>query len=300
MTAAPVSSTPLRGNLLPNEPLSRHSSWRVGGPADRFYIPADIDDLALFMRDLPQDEPVYWLGLGSNVLVRDGGIRGTVIAVSGALNQLAITDASVIRVEAGIASAKTARFSVEHGLTGAEFLAGIPGTIGGALAMNAGAFGSEMWSIVKAVETIDRRGNVRTRLPDEYQIGYRSVAGPQNEWFVAAQLQLTKGDPDKGKTLIKTLLSKRGATQPTQIPNAGSVFKNPSGDYSARLIEISGLKGACEGKACVSDLHANFIVNTGGATAADIERLIARVQSVVEQTQGIKLETEVRVVGEVL
>ena len=292
-----TSHTRLRGQLLENEPMARHTSWRVGGPADRFYIPADLDDLAAFMKSLPSQETVHWVGLGSNLLVRDGGVRGTVIMTSGALNALGILREGVVRAEAGVASAKVARFCADRALVGAEFLAGIPGTVGGALAMNAGAFGGETWKIVAAVETIDRRGERHTRQPAEYHIGYRKVIGPQNEWFVAAHFRLNAGDTSQGKTLIKTLLAKRGATQPTQLPNAGSVFKNPEGDFAARLIESCGLKGVCEGKACVSDLHANFIVNTGGATAADIERLMFRVQAEVEKQQGIRLETEVRMIG---
>jgi UDP-N-acetylmuramate dehydrogenase len=291
------SHTSFRGQLLVNEPMARHTSWRVGGPADRFYIPADLDDLAAFMKSLPPQEAVHWVGLGSNLLVRDGGVRGTVIMTSGALNALEVLRDNVVRAEAGVASAKVARFCADRGLVGAEFLAGIPGTVGGALAMNAGAFGGETWKIVAAVETVDRRGDRRTRQPTDYQIGYRKVTGPRDEWFVAAHFRLGAGDTAQGKTLIKTLLAKRGATQPTQLPNAGSVFKNPTGDFAARLIETCGLKGACEGKACVSDLHANFIVNTGGATAADIEQLIRRVQAEVEKRQGIRLETEVRMIG---
>jgi UDP-N-acetylmuramate dehydrogenase len=292
------SNTGFRGQRLVNEPMSRHTSWRVGGPADCLYIPADLDDLAAFLQSLPAQEAVHWVGLGSNLLVRDGGVRGTVIMTSGALNGLTVLREGLVRAEAGVASAKVARFSVERGLVGAEFLAGIPGTVGGALAMNAGAFGGETWRIVAAVETIDHHGERRTRPPADYQISYRKVVGPQNEWFVAAHFQLNRGETAQGKTLIKTLLAKRGASQPTQLPNAGSVFKNPPGDFAARLIESCGLKGACEGKACVSDLHANFIVNQGGATAADIEHLIARVQAEVEKRHGIKLETEVRMIGE--
>ncbi len=292
------SSTSLRGQLLVNEPMSRHTSWRVGGPADRLYIPADLDDLAAFLKSIPSQEALHWVGLGSNLLVRDGGVRGTVIITSGALNGLSVQRDGGVRAEAGVPSAKVARFCAEQQLTGAEFLAGIPGTVGGALAMNAGAFGGETWKIVEAVETIDRRGEIRTRGPGDYQIDYRKVAGPQGEWFVAAHLRLNSGDSAQGKTLIKTLLAKRGATQPTQLPNAGSVFKNPPHDHAARLIEVSGLKGACEGKACVSDLHANFIVNQGGATAADIERLISRIQTTVENLHGVTLEPEVRVIGE--
>ncbi|MDH5511685.1 MAG: UDP-N-acetylmuramate dehydrogenase [Gammaproteobacteria bacterium] len=292
------SSTNLRGQLLVNEPMSRHTSWRVGGPADRLYIPADLDDLAAFLATHPAPEPLHWAGLGSNLLVRDGGVRGTVIITSGALNGLSMLGAGVVRAEAGVPGAKVARFCAERELVGAEFLAGIPGTVGGALAMNAGAFGGETWKIVGAVETIDRLGERRTRNPGDYKISYRQVAGPPGEWFVAAHFRLESGDSSQGKTLIKTLLARRGATQPTQLPNAGSVFKNPPGDHAARLIEASGLKGVCEGKACVSELHANFIVNQGGATAADIERLISRVQATVENLHGVTLETEVRIIGE--
>jgi UDP-N-acetylmuramate dehydrogenase len=237
--------------------------------------------------------------LGSNLLVRDGGVRGTVVMTSGALNQLTLIGPGRIRAEAGVASAKVARFSVEQGLTHAEFLAGIPGTVGGALAMNAGAFGGETWNIVEAVETIDHHGQRRTRTPADYRIGYREVAGPAGEWFVAGHFRLTAGNAANGKTLIKSLLARRGASQPTQLPNAGSVFKNPPNDHAAHLIEASGLKGTCQGRACVSDLHANFIVNQGGASAADIEQLIARIQAEVEKQQGVRLETEVRIVGEV-
>lgn len=296
----PASSrTNLRGQLLVNEPMSRHTSWRVGGPVDRLYIPADIDDLATFLATRPAPEPVHWIGLGSNLLVRDGGVRGTVIITSGALNGISVMEDTVVRAESGVAGAKVARFCAERELTGAEFLAGIPGTVGGALAMNAGAFGGETWNIVTAVETLDRRGERRTRQPEDFRIDYRKVEGPPGEWFVAAHFRLAHGDTVNGKTLIKTLLAKRGATQPTQLPNAGSVFKNPPGDHAARLIEASGLKGLCEGKACVSELHANFIVNRGGATAADIERLISRIQDTVKNLQGVALETEVRVIGEV-
>ncbi len=291
-------SVTLRGQLLRNEPMSRHTSWRVGGPAEHLYIPADLDDLAAFLRGLPPQEPLCWVGLGSNLLVRDGGVRGTVIMTSGALNGLDLLAPDVVRAEAGVASAKVARFSTDHGLTGAEFLAGIPGTVGGALAMNAGAFGGETWNIVHAVETLDRRGELRVRLASEYEVGYRRVAGPAGEWFVAAHFRLLRDDRKQGKGLIKSLLAKRGATQPTQLPNAGSVFKNPPGDHAARLVEAAGLKGACEGGACVSELHVNFIVNRGHATAADIERLIARVQAEVQARFGVALEVEVRVVGE--
>ncbi|TAM46859.1 MAG: UDP-N-acetylmuramate dehydrogenase [Gammaproteobacteria bacterium] len=288
----------LRGRLLRHEPMSRHTSWRVGGPADSLYIPADLDDLVAFLKQLPANEPLHWVGLGSNLLVRDGGVRGTVVMTSGALNGLSLLSESMVRAEAGVASAKVARYSTDHHLTGAEFLAGIPGTIGGALAMNAGAFGGETWNIVHAVETLDRHGELRVHLAADYEVGYRHVAGPAGEWFVAARFRLLPDERRQGKALIKSLLAKRGATQPTQLPNAGSVFKNPPNYHAARLIEAAGLKGAREGGASVSDMHANFIVNQNGATAADIERLIARVQAEVHKKSGVQLEPEVRVMGE--
>ncbi len=298
MMAASQNDSGRRGAFKRHEPLSRHTSWRVGGPADRFYEPADVQDLSDFLKTLPANEPLHWVGLGSNLLVRDGGVRGTVIMLSGKLNALERSGDNTVRAEAGVASAKLARFSVQQGLHGAEFLAGVPGTVGGALAMNAGAFGGETWNVVTAVETMDHAGHIRTRLPSEYQIGYRSVQGPVGEWFIAGHFGLVPGDETEGQALIKSLLAKRGATQPTQWPNAGSVFRNPPGDYSARLIERSGLKGFCIGGACVSELHANFIINTGGATAADIETLIETVRDKVVAAQGVRLEAEVRIIGD--
>ncbi|MBD3669365.1 MAG: UDP-N-acetylmuramate dehydrogenase [Gammaproteobacteria bacterium] len=288
----------LRGELMENEAMSRHTSWRVGGPAERLYKPADLDDLALFLSQLTTDEPLFWLGLGSNLLVRDGGIRGTVILTTNLLAEMERLEGNVVRAEAGVPCAKVARFCARQGLVGVEFLAGIPGTMGGALAMNAGAFGGETWDKVVAVETLDRRGQRHLRRPDEYEVAYRHVHGPQDEWFVAAHLQLETGDTESGRQRIRELLDKRGASQPTKEANAGSVFRNPQGDHSARLIEHCGLKGHCIGKACVSDKHANFIINTGGASAAQIEALIEEVAAIVKDKTGITLQREVRIVGE--
>lgn len=294
------SAQPMRGILSRNEPMAKHTTWRVGGVADQYYQPADIDDLALFLSQLPFDEPITWIGLGSNLLVRDGGIRGTVIAQSGMLNDLRRLEGNRVRAESGVACAKVARFCARQGLCGAEFLAGIPGTVGGALAMNAGAFGSETWEIVATVETLSRKGKRLERLPDEYKIGYRSVVGPGDEWFVAAELILKQGDGEKSMSRIKELLARRSDTQPIKQPNAGSVFRNPMGDHAARLIEASDLKGVCIGGACVSDKHANFIINIGTATAHDIESLIDRVTVTVKTKQDVALEREVRIVGDPL
>jgi len=288
----------LRGELRLDEPMARHTSWRVGGPARRFYRPADRDDLVLFLQRLEPEEPLLWLGLGSNLLVRDGGFAGTVIATQGRLGGIARVGERGLYAEAGAACAKVARFTARAGLGGVEFLAGIPGTLGGALAMNAGAFGGETWERVRRVETVDRRGRVRERQPRAFRIGYRRVEGPVGEWFLAAEMELQVVDTTATQAHIRQLLERRAASQPTRLPSCGSVFRNPPGQHAARLIEAAGLKGLRLGGAQVSPKHANFIVNTGGATAAEIEALIEQVRQRVEAASGVRLVTEVRRVGE--
>lgn len=292
-----VEHIPLRGELRHYEPLARHTSWRVGGPAKRFYRPADAEDLALFLTELDENEPLLWLGLGSNLLVDDRGFPGTVIQTQGCLNELVCIGPEGLRAQAGVASAKAARFAVRQGLAGIEFLAGIPGTIGGALAMNAGAWGAETWDFVSLVKTIDRSGQVRERTPADFKVGYRSVQGPPGEWFLSAELRLAAGDPEVGANWIKELLAQRAATQPTGSASCGSVFRNPPGDRAARLIDNAGLKGFSIGGAQVSEKHANFIINRGDATASDILALIEHIQNVVEQQHGILLAPEVHHVG---
>jgi len=288
---------PLAGDLLTDEPLAKYTSWRVGGPARRFYRPADAADLSLFLSDLPANEPLLWLGLGSNVLVREGGFPGTVIVTQGRVNDIDVLPGNRVRAEAGAACAHVARLCARSGLCGAAFLAGIPGTMGGALAMNAGAFGGETWDKVIAVETLDRKGQLHTRQPSEFQVGYRHVEGPAGEWFLSCELQLEVGNSAAEQIAIRKLLEQRSATQPTGKPSGGSTFRNPPGDHAARLIEASSLKGLRIGGAEVSQKHANFIINTGDATATDIERLIETVQARVEQAQGVCLQTEVHIVG---
>ncbi len=284
------------GMLREHEPMSRHTTWGVGGPADLYFKPDNLDELCRFLAELPADQPVSWLGLGSNVLVRDGGIRGIVIATHGALDQIEYTDGGAVRVEAGVPCAKVAKFCARQGLGPAEFFAGIPGTMGGALAMNAGAFGGETWDAVTAVEVINRQGRVRLREAGEYQIGYRQVIGPVDEWFVAAQLELATAQPTRVEG-IRKILAQRKSTQPTGEPSCGSVFRNPQGDYAARLIEAAGLKGYRIGGARISQKHANFIVNDGTATAADVEALINHVETSVQCSAGVRLEREVRILG---
>lgn len=287
-----------RGELRFDEPMSRHTSWRVGGPADQFFMPADKQDLMDFLDHLEPDTPLTWVGLGSNLLVRDGGIRGVVVATHKCFKHIEAVAPNRIYIESGVPGARIARYSVRRDLSGAEFFAGIPGTFGGALAMNAGAFGSETWDVVCKVETIDASGRTRKRSPMEFAIGYRSVSLPRGEWFLSGEIILKPGDGEQGRRKIKQLLSQRSSTQPIQIPNAGSVFRNPPGDHAARLIESAGLKGLGQGGAAVSEVHANFIVNHGNATAADIEALIRHVQQSVSSVHQVELEREVRFIGE--
>ncbi|MBD9354473.1 UDP-N-acetylmuramate dehydrogenase [Methylomonas albis] len=287
-----------RGTLLNNEPLAKYTSWRVGGPAQHLYIPENKADLIEFIASLPTGEPLYWMGLGSNLLVRDGGIRGTVINTRNRLKEMRLIDSGRVYVEAGVPCAHVARFCADLGLIGAEFLAGIPGTMGGALKMNAGAFGGETWSIVDQVEMINPRGEVIERNHHEFEVAYRSVKGLNEEWFLSAQLTLVKGNSEASQQHIKALLEKRNASQPTNKPTCGSVFKNPPGDYAARLIEACGLKGFVIGGAVVSEKHANFIENRGDASSEDIEALIEHIQTQVQTQFGISLQTEVCRVGE--
>lgn len=282
------------------EPMSRHCSWRVGGRADRYFEPRDAEEFAAHLAELPDDEQIFMLGLGSNLLVRDGGIRGTVISTAQSLNAVEFQPPARLRAQAGVSCAKIARLSAQSGCTGAEFLAGVPGTLGGALAMNAGAFGGETWDLVERVETLDRAGNRHSRPPADYRVAYRSVVGPPDEFFVAAILNITRDPSTDPPGKIKALLAKRTATQPTRQASSGSVFKNPPGDFAARLIEDSGLKGKRVGAACVSEQHANFIINEGAATATEIESLMDLIVATVRERHGVTLEPEVRIVGEPL
>ena len=289
----------LWGEARRNEPMARHTSWRAGGSAERAYMPVDLEDMRLFLASLPRHEPVYVVGLGSNLLVRDGGLRGTVIFTHGALKEIR-SEGNAIYAEAGVASPKLARFAAMHALVGAEFMAGIPGTVGGALTMNAGCYGGEAWGIVESVTTLDRTGQLHQRTPANYEIGYRTVKlrDGGEEWFAAARFKLPPGDGVKSRATIKQLLERRIAAQPLNLPNAGSVFRNPPNDHAARLIEACGLKGRALGGAMISEKHANFIVNTGHARAADIETLIETAHSAVLEKFGIDLEREVRIIGE--
>jgi UDP-N-acetylmuramate dehydrogenase len=303
LPTAVLASAPLRGSLRANEPMARHVSWRVGGAAARAYVAADLEDLCAFLRALPADEPVLFCGLGSNLLVRDGGFRGTVVLTHTSHGETRLED-GLVYAQAGVASPKVARFAATHGFEGAEFLAGVPGTIGGALAMNAGCYGAETWQFVERVQVMTHGGELRERTPADYEVGYRHVAlhaaaTAGDEWFSAAWFRFTPGDGARARKRIKELLAKRIASQPLNLPNAGSVFRNPEGDHAARLIEASGLKGYAIGGARISEKHANFIVAPGGrATAADIEALIEHARATVLAKHGVALVPEVRIVGD--
>jgi UDP-N-acetylmuramate dehydrogenase len=285
------------GTLKTNVPLARHTTWRVGGPAQQLYLPHSLDDLKSFVTE-HQSGPMIWLGLGSNSLIRDGGITGTVILTLRGLMELNQPDARIIRVQAGVPCAKVARLSAKMGLKGGEFLAGIPGTMGGALAMNAGCHGGETWDHVINVTTMDRQGQLHQRTPSDFTVGYRSVVGPEDEWFIGADLEFEIDAEQQALQRINHLLGLRAATQPTSEHNAGSVFRNPPGDHAARLIEAAGLKGFTIGGATVSTKHANFITSNESATAHDIETLISTVALEVFNQFGVMLHTEVKILGE--
>ncbi len=301
----------IRGEVRANEAMSQHTTWRVGGLADIYFKPADKEDLVVFLKIINNKLKIFWLGLGSNVLFADSGYRGVVINAVGQLNQIEYLQDKLleskfqqVKVAVGVSCNKFAREMAKRGLLGAEFFAGIPGSIGGALAMNAGAFCGSCWDLVKQVETIDDRGNIRVRDKSEFNISYRKVLGLKNEvnkqqeWFLNATFNYPQ---DMNKVLelkqhIKQLMSKRNETQPINTANAGSVFKNPPGDYAARLIESCGLKNKTIGGAVVSEKHANFIINRGNATAADIIDLIKLVKKTVYEKTSCVLECEVKLI----
>ena len=278
-------------------PMARMTTWGTGGHADRVYAPADVEDLADFLAGLGRDDELLWVGLGSNLLVRDGGIGGVVIHTARGLGRIEEPGEHLVRAGAGVACAKLARHFAGKGHAGGEFLAGIPGTIGGALAMNAGAHGAETWDLVHRVETVDRSGRRRWRARDEFEVGYRTVGGRAGEWFTRAELELEPANPAEVRARTRRLIRARAASQPVGQRSCGSVFRNPRGDHAGRLVDACGLKGARIGGAVVSEKHGNFIVNEGTASSADIEALIEMVRSRVRDETGVDLEPEVRVVG---
>ena len=295
---ATIKRSSVRGRVLRDEPLSAHTSWRVGGPADRYFEPADRDDLLAFIASLPAREPITWIGLGSNLLVRDGGVRGTVICLHGALDGLAAAGDYEIYAEAGVHCARLAKYAQTQKRAGLGFMAGIPGTVGGALAMNAGAWGSETWPQVVAVEVVHRGGRCEWFAPSDFHTAYRHVEAPAGVLgYLAARFRVEADERGEHERVTRESLARRKATQPVGKPSAGSTFRNPPGDHAARLIESCGLKGERIGGAQVSTLHANFIITEAGARAADVEALIQRIRDVVREKTGVDLQPEIKIVG---
>ena len=282
-------------NIILNEPLSRHTSWKVGGLADVFFTPNDRNDLSHFLKS--NDESITWLGNGTNILVRDGGVKGVVISTKKAFKEIELMDKSRCKAEVGVSCFELAMYATKNNLGPAAFFSGIPGSIGGALTMNAGCFGHETWEFVRSVEVIDRNGVIHHLDPKEFSISYRSVSFPFPLWFLSCEMIF----PDEGVTTMEELKSLRDSRierQPLSENTCGSVFKNPEGNHAGDLIERSGLKGFRIGGCSISEKHANFIVNDKGATARDIETLINHIQNTVKDRFGIELDTEVRIIGE--
>lgn len=285
-----------KDQYLFNEPLSNYTSWKVGGPADILFTPKNRDDLSQFIKT-SHDKPITWLGNGTNVLVRDRGIRGVVISTRKSINKINMEGKNSCRVETGASCMDLALFAEKNQLGPAAFFSGIPGSVGGALTMNAGSFGHETWEFVETVEVIDEAGVIHHLDPREFKLSYRSVEFPFPLWFVSCLMQF----PESGTTTkseLKAMRDQRIKTQPLNEDTCGSVFKNPKPDHAGDLIERAGLKGYRIGGCSISIKHANFIINEGGAISADIEELIKHVQNIVKAKFDVDLETEVRIIGE--
>lgn len=273
-----------------NEPMSKHCSLRTGGQTSQFFVPEDEAALSNFLKN--NKTQLLFVGLGSNLLIRDKGFDGTTIHTKN-FNSLDISR-DFIDSGAGTSLAKLSRFSQANLKYGAEFLSAIPGSVGGALAMNAGAFGSEIWQYVVSVKTINLTGDIQERFPSNYKINYRSVIHHfSGEFFISARFNFDLKQPQDN---VRDLLHKRNSTQPIGLASCGSVFKNPKDTYAAKLIESSGLKGFCIGGACVSEKHANYIINQNNASAMDIENLIAHIQNTIKDKHNVELETEIIII----
>jgi UDP-N-acetylmuramate dehydrogenase len=286
-----------RGRLEPNVSMAELTWFRTGGPAEVFFTPADEDDLAAFLAQLSEDIPVYPVGVGSNLLVRDGGIKGVVVRLGRGFGQLEALDHYRILAGAAVPDVKVARFALDKGIGGLTFLRGIPGTIGGALRMNGGAYGGETKDVLVEARGVDRRGRKLVLSNKDMKYAYRHCGAPEDIIFTAAVLQGEKGDPAEIAAAMEEITSRRESTQPVKTRTGGSTFKNPTGAKAWQLIDQAGLRGFAIGPAKVSDLHCNFLINEGGATAAQLEELGETVRRRVQQTSGIDLEWEIKRIG---
>jgi UDP-N-acetylmuramate dehydrogenase len=287
----------VRGKLLRDEPLAPFTWFRVGGPADVIFLPEDEDDLSGFLKALPRDVPVTVLGVGSNTLVRDGGIEGVVIRLGRGFNQVE-TNGTTVRAGSAVPDAVLARKAAEAGIAGLEFYAGIPGTVGGAAVMNAGCYGSETVQVLTAATVMDRSGEVRRMTNADLHYTYRHSALQDADLIVlSAEFEGTPGDPEEIKARMAEITERREQTQPIREKTGGSTFKNPDGNSSWKLVDGAGWRGKPYGGAMFSPLHANFLINTGEATAADLEGLGEAVRADVKEKFGVQLEWEIKRIG---
>ena len=297
----------IKGEVRYDEIMAKYTSMRIGGPADVFVLPANLRDLQIILKHRGNC-PVWTLGEGTNLLVGDRGIRGIVVSLKNCFKSIKRPvfyktpegkERAVIQVDAGVKLSYLAKYAARYGLKGIESLVGIPGSVGGAVVMNAGAEGTEIGQVLRSVKRIDLDGEVETFDKDEIKFTYRKTIFPSEEGIViSAELDLEKGETSEVHRKMDAHLSRRSSTQPLTMPNSGSIFKNPEGDSAGRLIESSGLKGCGMGGAGVSIKHANFIVNKGNASAKDVIKLIEHIQTVVEEKTGTKLEQEIIFIGE--
>lgn len=280
-----------------SEPMAKHTSFRIGGPAEVMAFPKNAEELAAVLKAAAQlgVKPLI-LGAGTNVLAPDAGLSGLCICLKDALDGMELLDENHLRVMAGVTMTRAAVFAANHGLSGMEFVHGIPGTVGGGVYMNAGAYGGEICDICESVDVMDLQGNVKTLTNEQMNFSYRhSLLEEEGGIVVSAVFSLMKGETETIRARMKELQGKRSASQPLDLPSAGSAFKRPVGGYAAALIDGAGLKGFAVGGAAISTKHAGFAVNLGGATAEDVKNLLRQVSDIVFDHSGIRLEPEVRI-----
>jgi UDP-N-acetylmuramate dehydrogenase len=291
------SLPPVRGRLEANAPLADFTWFRAGGPAEVLFAPLDEDDLTDFLKAAPADIPVYVIGVGSNLLVRDGGVPGVVIRMGRGFGDLKVEAGNRVRAGAAVLDVRAARFAAEHGIDGLTFLRGIPGTIGGALRMNGGAYGGETKDVLVEARALDRSGQLHVLSNADMNYTYRHCGAPEALIFTEALFQGRAGDKDAILAAMDKITDSREATQPVKSRTGGSTFKNPTGQKSWQLIDKAGMRGFSVGPAKVSELHCNFLINEGDATAAQIEELGEAVRAKVKETSGIDLDWEIKRIG---
>jgi UDP-N-acetylmuramate dehydrogenase len=287
----------LRGRLLPNQPLAELTWFRVGGPAQVLFMPEDEEDLAYLFARLPSEIPATVVGLGSNLIVRDGGVPGVVIRLGRGFNEIKVEDAARLRVGAAVPDVKVARAAQEAGVAGLSFLRGIPGAIGGALRMNGGAYGGETKDALIEARAVDRRGRLHVLKNGDLGFGYRHCGAPDDFVFTQALFEGRLGDSDIIAAEMNKITESREATQPIKSRTGGSTFKNPPGQKAWQLIDAAGCRGLMVGGAQVSELHCNFLINRGNASAADIENLGEEVRRRVKDNSGVTLDWEIKRIG---